>query len=296
MASKKKRSASKKPDAGEALAKMERPGIKWKTVGLIGFGFVIVWGLVIGLIPWIGYVGVIGAGVLTAVAVGFGVYLWRLTRKSQGIVDILKTATDAEGRKDALERLEAKGKKGDAMNALARAQLLAQEKPGEAIRILEELDLKKTPALVQNDVRANLALLYLMNNRARDARALADDIRLDQQGQPKGKALYAAVVAESFARTGKAEDAKVLLETYDAADPEYGEVGAMLYRAQVYTFMATKNRGLAKKAMENLASIDPNMVAAFVLKGGNPQLAKMAKQVIQTSGAMPKQKMRMMRR
>lgn len=296
MAKKKKPSLSQRPDAAEALAQMERPTVRWKTIAVVAIIFVVLWGLVIGLVPFIGYVGVIVAGVVTAVAAGFGIYLWRLTRKSQGIVDILKTATDASGRKQALERLETSGKKGDAMNALARAQLLAQESPSEAIRTLEAIDLKKTPALVQNDVRANLALLYLMNNRAREARELADDIRLDQQGQPKGKALYAAVVAESFARTGKPDEAKALLETYDAADPAFGEVGAMLYRAQVYTYMATKNRGMAKKAMQQLAAIDPNMVAAFVMKAKNPALAKMAKQIIQSSGVVPKQKMKMVRR
>jgi len=282
-------------DPNKALAEMERPQVRWKVIAMVGAGFVAFWALAIGLMPWTGYAGIIVAGVLTLVALGFGLYMWRLTKKSQGIVDILKTATDAEGRKAALEKLDAKLEKGDAMAALAKAQLVAQEKPGDAIKVLEGVDLNKAPTAIRDDVRANLGLLYLMTGRAKEARELADEITFKNQPQPKAKAMYAAVVAEAFARTGKSKEAKTLLETYPAEDPAYGEVGAMLYRAQVYTFMATKNRGLAKKAMMKLGSLDPNMVAAFVGKGNNPQIQKMAKQVIQGLGIMPKQKVRMMR-
>jgi len=274
------------------LAELERPTIKWKVIAQIGAVFVLLWGLAIGLEPYMGYWGIVGASVLTLVAVGFGLYVWRLTRKSAGIIDILKTATDEAGRKAALEKLEQSAGSNDAMNALARAQLMAQESPKEAIEILESVDVKKAPGVVQDDVRANLALLYLMTNRVRDARPLADEIRLDRQPQPKAKALYAAVCAEAFARTGKADEAKKLLETYDAGDAAYGEMRAMLYRAQVFTFNATKNKGLAKKAMESLAGIDTNMLAAFVVKGTDPTLHQMAKQLLLTSGAIPKQKIR----
>jgi hypothetical protein len=262
---------------------------------MVGLGFVAFWALAIGLIPWTGYIGVGIAGVLTLAALGFGLYMWRLTKKSQGIVDILKTATDAEGRKAALEKLDAKVEKGDAMAALAKAQLVAQEKPAEAIKVLEAVNVDKAPVAIRDDVRANLGLLYLMHGRAREARELADQITFKNQPQPKAKAMYAAVVAEAFARTGKSKEAKNLLETYPAEDPAYGEVGGMLYRAQVYTFMATKNRGLAKQAMTKLGSIDPNMVAAFVGKGNSPDIQKMAKQVIQGLGVIPKQRVRMMR-
>ncbi len=290
---KKPKPAAKDPN--KALAEMERPQVRWKTVGLFGLGFAIFWALAIGMMPWTGYWGLGVAGVLSLVAAGFAIYMWRLTKKSQGIVDILKTATDADGRKAAIEQLDEKLEKGDAMAALAKAQLVAQEKPGDAIKVLEGVNIDKAPAAIRDDVRANLGLLYLMHGRAKDARPLADAITFQNQPQPKAKAMYAAVVAEAFARTGKAPDAKNLLETYPATDPAYGEVSAMLYRAQVYTFMATKNRGLAKKAMEALGAMDPNMVAAFVGKGNKPEIQKMAKQVIQGLGMMPKQKMRMMR-
>ena len=288
---------SKRPppkDPNQAIAELEQPTIKWKVVAQIAVGFAILWVVAIGLMQYgLGIWPPLVAGVLTLVAAGFGVYILRLTRRSRAIIDILKTATDEEGRKEALQKLEGSGKKDDAMRALARAQLLARESPQEAMEALEEIDLKKAPAVVQDDVRANLALLYLSHNRIRDARELADEIRLDRQPQAKAKALYAAVVAESFARTGKSEEAKKLLETYDPADPEFGEMSAMLYRAQVYTYTATKNRGMARTAMQRLAAIDPNMLGVFVVKGTNPALSQMARQLLGEAGAIPKQKMRM---
>ena len=141
-----------------------------------------------------------------------------------------------------MEQLRARQAPGgkDALNAIAQAQLVAQEAPAEAIQILEGIDIDKAPAMVQDDVRANLAMFYLMTGRARDARELANEIRLDRQPQAKAKAMYAAVVAESFARTGDAEEARKLIETYDPSDKEFGQVSGMLLRAQVYTYTATK--------------------------------------------------------
>lgn len=278
--------------AAEALSKMERPQVKWQMVAQIGGAFAILWVTSFMLTPYVGYWGVGVVGVLTLAAIGFGIYLYRWTRKSQAIVDIMKGATDAEGRQRALEQL-ASGDSKDALNALARAQILAQTDPNEAMKALEEIDLAKAPALVQDDVRSQLGLLYLRVNRVRDARMLADDIRLDRQSNSKAKAMYAAIVAESFARTGKIEDAKTLLETYKADDPEYGEVAPLLYRAQVFTYVALKKRGLAKKAMEGMAAIEPNLLGAFVQKGTPPELTKLAKEVLASVGAIPRVKFRM---
>lgn len=283
-------------DPTKALETLETPKTNWKVIAQIAAGGAVLWIMAVGLMPWIGWWGIGIVGALTVVALGFGVYVWRLTSKSRAIVDIMKGATDEQGRKAALEQLSsAKGAGKDAMNALARAQLLAQENPQEAIGVLEAIDLAKAPAVVQDDVRSNLALMYLNTGRVKDARALADRVRLDRQPQAKAKAMYAAVVAESFARTGKADDAKKLLETYDATDPEYGEVRAMLLRAQVFTFTATKNRGLARKSMEQLLAVEPNLLGVFVQKGVNPELRKTAMAFLQRAGAVPKQKMKLIR-
>lgn len=294
MAKPKKQITAAPKDASEALEQIEQPKMNWKVLGLIGLALGVVWVIAGILQPTIGYVGFIVAGVLTAVALGFLFWVWRLTRKSADIAAILRGATDKEGRLAALEQLRARQTPGgkDALNAIAQAQLVAQEAPAEAIRILEGIDVNKAPAMVQDDVRANLAMFYLMTGRAREARELANEIRLDRQPQAKAKAMYAAVVAESLARTGDPEDARKLLETYDPREKEFGQVSGMLLRAQVYTYTATKKSGRARTAMEQLLEIDPNMVAAFVQKGTRPELSRLAKQVLASAGALPKPKMR----
>ena len=293
MAKAKKQITAAPKDAGEALEQIEQPKMNWKVLGLIGLALAVVWVIAGILQPTIGYVGLIVAGVLTLVALGFLIWVWRLTRKSADIAAILKGATDKEGRLAALEQLRARQTPGgkDALNAIAQAQLVAQEAPADAIQILEGIDINKAPAMVQDDVRANLAMFYLMTGRARDARELANEIRLDRQPQAKAKAMYAAVIAESLARTGDPEEARKLLETYDPQDKEFGQVSGMLLRAQVYTYTATKKRGRARTAMEQLLEIDPNMVAAFVQKGTRPELSRLAKQVLAGAGALPKPKM-----
>lgn len=294
----KKGKLPKPKDPNKALEAIEKPTIKWRTIGLVAAAFVVLWitafmiqGYSDSAWGWIP-VGVVGA--LTIAAIGFGIYVWRLTTKSRGIVDILSEATDEEGRKRALEKLEQADSK-DALAALARAQLVARDSPNDAMKILEDIDLKKAPSVVQDDVRANLAFLYLMNNRTKDARTLADDIRLDRQPNAKAKAMYAAVTSEAFARTGRPDEAKKLLETYSADDPEYGDVKAMLLRAQVYTYLATKNRGLAETAMGKLAKVDPNMLAPFLAKGARPELQTMARRALKGAGFAPKQKMKLQR-
>ncbi len=288
MANPKKRSFTPK-DPAEALAQIETPQIKWKTIAQIGAGFGVLWVTAFMAERWVGYVGIIIMGVLTLAAIGFGLYLWRMTSRQRAILDIMKTATDDEGRKRAIEELGLTGS-SDAMKAVARAQLMAATDPNEALKVLEGIDLKKAPAVVQDEVRAQLSLLYLRNNRAKDARALADEMRLDRQPQPKAKAFYAAIMAESFARTGKAEEAKKLLDTYNDTDPAYAEVRAMLLRAQVFTYFQLKKRGLAKRAMDTLAEVEPGMLAAFTLKGTNPEIIALARSTLAAAGFMPKMK------
>jgi thioredoxin-like negative regulator of GroEL len=145
---------------------------------------------------------------------------------------------------------------------------------------------------VQDEVRAQLAMMYLRNARVREARALADEMRLDRQPQPKAKAFYAAVMAEAFARTGKPEESKKLLDTYSADDPAFEEVRAMLLRAQVFTFFQLKKRGLATKAIQTLAEVEPGMVAAFTLKGTPPDIIQLARQTLAQAGYAPKMKIK----
>jgi hypothetical protein len=286
----KKRSLAPK-DPAEALAQIETPQIKWTVIAQIAGGLAVLWVTAFMAVPWISYVGVGIVAAITLAAIGFGIYVWRLTSRQRSILQIMKSATDDEGRKKALDALDASGN-NDAMRALAKAQLLAANDPAEAQRVLESIELKKAPMVVQDEVRAQLALMYLRNARVREARALADEIRLDRQPQPKAKAFYAAIMAESFARTGKAEEAKKLLDTYSADDPAFAEVRAMLLRALIFTCFQLKKRGLAKKAMETLADVEPGMVAAFTLKGTPPEIIALARQTLAQAGFAPKMKIK----
>lgn len=276
-------------------ANPEQPRIRWQVVGLVAGGLAIAWLITSSVAQsygaWWPY---LIPAALTLIVGGFGIYITLLMRKSSKLMDIMRRAQDPEGRKAALAEL-ASGDSKDAMNAVARAQLHAQDGDhNAAIEVLEAIDIDKAPTMVQDDVRAQLGLLYLATGKIQKARSLSDEIRLDRQPNAEAKSMYAAVVAESFARTGNAAEAKKLMETYKASDPAYGKTRPLLLRAQVFTFTATKNRGLAKKAMEELAAIDPNQLAAFVAgKGVPPELRDAARGVLTGMGAIPKQRMKM---
>jgi hypothetical protein len=268
------------------------PGIKWKVVGAIAGGFAVLWITALMMMPAVGYWGVGVVGALTLAAIGLGLYVYRLTSKQREILDIMKGAQGDVGRREAIERLSMGGDK-DAMKALARAQLLAQEDPNKALEALESIDIAKAPTVVQDEVRSQLAMMYLFLNRTKEARPLVDEIKLERQPDAKVKAKYAAVIAEAFARTGKENEAKKLLEDYKAEDPALtGEIAPLLFRAQVYTYSATKNRGLAKKALDALVQIDPNMLAPFVQKNTKPELQKLALAALADAGLAPRAQMK----
>ena len=228
---------------------------------------------------------------LTLVGIGFGIYVWRITRKQSEILELMKGATDEAGRQRAIEALSAQG--GDAMKTLARAQLLAQTDPAAALEVLEGIDIQKAPALVQDEVRAQRAMMYLFQNRPKEALPLVEEIKVERQPDVRAKAKYAAVVGEAFARNGKANEARELVDAYDPEDAALaGELGALLLRARVYTYLATKNRGLARKAMDGLVAIDPNMVAPFMQKGARPEMQQLAKQALAGAGMAPRVQMK----
>lgn len=285
-------SPPKKIDIAEAASQVETPRIKWKIVGTVVAAFLVLWITAAMMYPVISYWGLVVVGVLTVAALGLAFYVWRLTSKQKDILDIMRTAQGEGGRREAIERLAA-GADKDAMKALARAQLLAQEDPQKSLEALEAIDIEKAPALVRDEVRSQRAMMYLFLNRPKDARPLVDEIKLERQPDAKAKAKYAATIAEAFARTGNPDEAKKLMTEYKADDPQWSaEVGPLLWRAQVYTYMGTKNRGLAKKALDALIAVDPNMVAPFVQKNVNPDLQKLAMQALGDAGLAPRAQMK----
>ena len=114
---------------------------------------------------------------------------------------------------------------------------------------------------------------------------------------PASEAMAAAVIAETFARTGKPDEARVLLETYQADDASLAELRPALLRAQVWTYFALTKRGLARKAMDGLVALDPNHLGPFMDPKASPDLQKIALSALEAGGYQmrPKTKMRMSR-
>lgn len=280
-------------DASKQLGGVETPPFPWRIYGGMVAAVAAGWVFAVLLVPYVSYWGLVVMGALTAAVGGLFFYAWNLYQKQTRLLSILRGATDEEGRKNALAALS--GDEKDAMSALAKAQLVAREDPKAAIEILEKIDVAKAPTVAQDEVRAFLAQLYLFTGRIRDARDLTDQIKLDKAAVAKSRLLYAALQAEALARTGDAAEAKKILETYKPEGPDAADVAPMLYRAQVYTFFATKNRGLAKKAMLALASGDPNLIAPFLQKGTSPEMQAAAREVLSEVGYQTKAKMKMQR-
>jgi hypothetical protein len=137
-------------------------------------------------------------------------------------------------------------------------------------------------------------MLYLRNNPVQKARELCNDIRLDRRPDAKTKTLYAALMAEAFARSGDPEEGRKLLETFGSEPGGEPEVQVMVLRAQVYTFTGLKKRGLAKRAMDGLLALEPNLLGTFLIKGASPEVSKLARQVLSESGMGPKVKIKRM--
>jgi protein-S-isoprenylcysteine O-methyltransferase Ste14 len=109
----KKKQRSGVPDLSEALSRQEAPQMKWKAIAQIAGVIAVLWVTAGMLVPYVGYWALGAVGVLTLVAIGFGIYIWRLTTRSRAILDIMKGATDESGRQRAIEALS--GDSGDVM-------------------------------------------------------------------------------------------------------------------------------------------------------------------------------------
>ena len=59
-----------------------------------------------------------------------------------------------------------------------------------------------------------------------------------------------------------------------------------------FTYFELKKRGLAKRAMDTRAEIEPGMHAAFTMKGTNPEIIALARQTLANAGFAPKVKLK----
>jgi hypothetical protein len=298
MASKKKRSIAAQQEELRALAKdaPDRPPVDLKKLFVRAGGvLVVVWILAIGIgtysrAKW----PYAGAAALTLVAIGLGIWVIRLVQKNQALAGILKGADTKEGRAAALEKLQSQFKKDDAQAALAKAQLEMHEDPKKAQATLEAIDLKKqyNPG-VADQVRAMRAMIHLTLGELPEARALADDLDLGKQQEPKTRAMFATVAAEAWARTGQGKKAVETLDLFNPDDPDISEMRIQMLRARAFAYAAVTDTKGIDRTLKKLVDTNPQLLGMFVgAKKIHPLLERAAKQALMRSGAVPRKMVR----
>lgn len=295
-AGKKKSKKKNASEVKEELRKLsapteEKPPVDLKKIYLrAGAVVVIVWVIALIVRHPAGYGA---AGLLT---VGGAVAMWWLNRyvqKSVALGAILKNADSAEGRKDALEQIDAQFKKGDTQAVIAKAQLQMQDDPRAALATLEAVNLDKELAPIAGQIRAMRAMIHLTLGETAEARALADKLDLGKQQEPKTRVMFAAVASESWARTGNGQKAMDTLDLFNPEAPEMGELRAQLWRARAFAYAAVNDTKGIARAVKKLSEINPHLLGMFVgQKKVHPLLEREAKQVVMKMGIVPRKMVR----
>jgi hypothetical protein len=272
----------------------DRPAVDLKKVFVrAGAVVAVVWLIAIAVAHW-STIPVVVAAVVTVLAAGAGVWVVRYVNKSRELGALIRSAGETEeGRKDALKKLETGFKKGDVQVALARAQLETQEDPRKALATLESIDLAKQMAPVADQVRCTRATIHLQLGDLSEARALVDKMELGKQQEPKTRAMFAAVAAETWGRTGQGKKAIELLEVFNPEDPELSEMRVQMWRARAFACAGVGDLKAAGRALRKLAEMSPQLLGMFVAaKKVHPMLQQEAKQLLMRSGAVPRKMVR----
>ena len=296
---KKKRSAAAMQQELRDLAKPaegapERPPVDFKKVFVrVGLILGLVW-VVAGVAAHWSVIPLVVAGVLTVAAAGAGVWIVKYVNKSRELGALLRSAQETEeGRRDALRKLETDYKKGDVQASIASAQLEMQDDPRKALATLESVDLSKQMTPVADQVRCTRATIHLQLGETQEARALVDKMELGKQEDVKTRAMFAAVAAESWGRTGQGKKAVELLEVFNPEDPELGEMRVQMWRARAFAYAGTGDMKGAGRALRKLAEMSPQLLGMFVgAKKVHPMLQQEAKQILMRSGAVPRKMVR----
>jgi hypothetical protein len=294
---KKKKSAAAMQRELRDLAKPsgpEKPPVDLKKVFVrVGAVVAVIWLIAIALAHW-SLVPVAVAGALTALAAGAGVWIVRYVNRSRELGALLRSAGETEeGRKEALKKLETDYKKGDVQAAIARSQLEMQEDPRKALATLESIDLSRQMAPVADQVRCTRATIHLQLGEVTEARALVDKMELGKQQESKTRAMFAAVAAETWGRTGQGKKAVELLDVYNPEDPELSEMRVQMWRARAFAHAGVGDMKGAGRALRKLAEISPQLLGMFIAaKKVHPVLQQEAKQLLMRSGAVPKRMVR----
>ena len=251
---------------------------------------VVVWIIALIVRHWIGFAA---AGTLTVAGLVALVWLQRYMKKTQALGALLKGADTEEGRKNALERIDADFKKGDTQAVIAKAQLQMQDDPRAALATLEAVNLDKELGPIAGQIRAMRAMIHLTLGEIQEARALADKLDLGKQQEPKTRVMFAAVAAEAWARTGAGRKAVDTLDLFNPEADDMGELRAQLWRSRAFAYAAVNDTKGISRAVKKLSEINPHLLGMFVgQKKVHPLLEREAKQVVMRMGIVPRKMVR----
>jgi Tetratricopeptide repeat len=275
-------------DAEAEPAPPQVGGIKKKTLIIIGVVVAAMWAFAIQADS---LVLMIIVGVLTALVAGVLIWAFRMLRKQRGLVGMLQGATQSpEARRDALAKLTAQKDADSPVNVFARAQLLAQDDPKAALKLLEPVGIKGYQAAMQDDVALLLTQLYLGLGRTADARKAADTMNLDNPDRKQIRPMAASLVAEAWARTGKPKEALALVDTIELPKKDREQLELQLRVVRVFAKFAANQRNLARTELQQLADIDVNYLGRFIMPQFrvHPELQKLARSVAESHPAARK--------
>ena len=293
-AKKKKKSAAEVQKELAEIGKPaeERPPVDLKKIYLrVGIVAAVVWAVAL-IIPHWAPKAV--AGVLSVAAVGALVWFNRYLQKTQRLGSLLKGANTEEGRKEALSRIETEFKKGDTQAVLAKAQLQMQDDPRAALATLEAVNLDKELAPVAGQVRAMRAMIHLTLGETAEARALADQLELGKQQDPKTRVTFATVAGEAWARSGQGRKAVDTLDLFNPDAPEHADMKPQMWRARAFAYAAVNDTKGIARALKKLAEINPHLLGMFLppQKKIHPLLEREAKQMVARLGIVQRKMVR----
>lgn len=263
-------------------------GIRKKNLIIIGLVFAAFWALAVASGSYI-VMGVVG--VLTLIAAVFAFWAWRQIRRHNQLAGVMQRAGDSpEARRHALATLAADKNANDVTNVIARAQLLAADEPSQALAMLEPIELKSVPANMQDDFALLKSQLLLSFGRAKQARPLVDWVNLDNPQRKEMRPMMAAIVGETWARTGAAKEAHELLGSIDPQAA--GDAGTLLLIARVFASFAVGKKGLTRAGLDQLVSMDPNLLGRFLAPQSqvHPGLQRLAREAYERGGPRRQQK------
>jgi hypothetical protein len=261
----------------------------------VGVPAVVAWIVAIAIPHWSAK-AVVGA--LTLIVGGVLGWGMRASRKQRAVVEILRDAEGAEGRKEAIAKLGATFKEKDPTAVFAKAQLQMQEDPRAALATLETIALDKVLAPVADQARSERALIHLMLGEIDAARKLADGIDLGRHKDHRMRATLASVIGEAWARTGQAKRAEELLDTFDPEDADYADLKPQLFRARAFAYAWSDQAQKMKQVLRKMGAINVQLLFGFITKkkvptgvaarGVHPLLEKEAYALVMKSAAVPR--------